>query len=178
MFLLTEQRKDFFITTWGKQKFMNEAMDYPVYIFPSTENLSSLQAVALLEKTRSFLASWNSHGQPILAEARVEESRFLVVELKGGTASGCSKDKLFRMLGEAGDQLGIHFDSSGKFLLEWQDNVIALSRKELNDSILNSEFLESARLFPVWISSLTEYESLWKKPLSAFPQLFPAFRLV
>jgi hypothetical protein len=157
---------------------MNEVLDYPVFVFPSSEMLSSEQILALLDHTHRFLETWNSHGQPILAEARVEESRFLVVELKGGAASGCSKDKLFRMLEEATGLLGIRFDSSGKFFLEWQDNFIALSRKELNDSMLNAEFLENARLFPTWISSLNEYESLWKKSLSAFPQLFPASRLV
>jgi hypothetical protein len=157
---------------------MNEVLDYPVFIFPTSEALSSEQVLALLDQTNRFLESWNSHGQPILAEARIEESRFLIVELKGGAASGCSKDKLFRMLEEAASLLSIRFDSSGKFFLEWQSKIIAMSRKELNDSILDSEFFESARLFPVWISSLSEFKSLWKKSLSAFPQLFTASPLV
>ena len=157
---------------------MSTTKEYPVFIFAAIKNLSSEQAKSLLGRVSGFLEGWNSHGEPIHAEARVEESRFLVVELKGGTASGCSKDKLFRMLEEAPAMLDIQFDSSGKFFIEWKNEIISMSRKELKDNILNSEFRENARLFPIWISSLAEYRMQWKKPLSSFPHLFPASTLV
>lgn len=152
---------------------MNEVQDNPVFVFTASEQLSGEQSAALLARTHEFLQNWNSHGQPLMAEASVEESRFLVLEMKDGSASGCSKDKLFRMLEEVAGRLNFSFDSSGNFFLSWQGKIVSMSRKNLKDNMLNPDFSENARLFPVWISSSGELKKRWKKPISSFPDLFP-----
>ena len=125
----------------------------------------------LIESTEKFLGSWNSHGQPLNARTRMEEGRFLFVEIEEGSASGCSKDKLFKFLEELSQNQGLQLEPFGKFFVLWEDRVLSLSRKELNINMLNPEFFDSALLFPVWISKSEEYYSLWKKPVSAFPFL-------
>ena len=157
---------------------MNNEIDKPVFVFPYRENISEELKNLLLVSTNEFLRDWNAHGQPLHANAWLEESRFLILELTEGLPSGCSKDRLFHKLEEINQKLGLQFESYGRFLAEWNGSVHSLSIKELKQNILNSDFLVGARLFPSWISTRSQYDLLWKKPLSFFPALMPSQDLV
>jgi hypothetical protein len=153
-------------------------IDNPVFVFPYRQNISEELKNSLLASTHDFLRNWNAHGQPLQANAWMEESRFLILELTVGLPSGCSKDRLYHGLEEINQKLGLEFESFGKFLAEWKESVHSLSIKELKQNILNADFLENARLFPSWINTRSQYDLLWKKPLSSFPALLPSPDLV
>ena len=157
---------------------MNTEIDNPIFVFPYKESMSEELKNSLLLSTNEFLLNWNAHGQPLHANARLEESQFLILELTEGMPSGCSKDRLFHGLEEINQKLGIQFESFGKFLAEWKGSVHSLSIKELKQNILNTDFLDNARLFPSWISTRSQYELLWKNPLSSFPAFLPSTDLV
>lgn len=152
--------------------------DLPLFIFPYSEEMNSSQRILLLESTELLLSAWQSHGNSLSASVKIYENRFLIIQMLEGNASGCSKDKLFQGLEEINQKLGLRLEGFERFFVWWQEKILTITRKELKDNILNPDFIRDARFFPTWISSTSEFDSLWKMPLSSFPFLLPSSNLV
>ena len=153
-------------------------MEKAVFIFPFNRRLSESESLNLLTEMHHFLEQWNSHGQAIHAKANLDEDRFLIVHIDSGQPGGCSKDKLFHQLEEINRNLGLQLEPAGRFLIRQKDEIQSLSRKELKDKHLEGSISPDAILFPTWISDQAGFDSLWKKPVTYFPALFPSRDLV
>ena len=150
----------------------------PLFIFPYSRQLKESEAVAVMAGMQSFLSSWDSHGVAVMAGARLEDSHFLLVEILSELPGGCSKDKLFRFVSLLNADLGLPEAGAGSFFIQSKGEVLVLSRKDLKNNIMEGRLNAGDLLYPTWISLNSEFSSLWKKPLSAFPALFPSRDLV
>jgi hypothetical protein len=153
-------------------------LEKAVFIFPFNRRLSESESLNLLTEMQQFFAQWNSHGQAIHANAKLDEERFLIVHIVSGQPGGCSKDKLFHQLDEIKGKLGLQLEPEGRFLIGQKDEILSFSRKELKDKQLEGSISPDSILFPTWISDQADFDSLWKKPVTYFPALFPSRDLV
>lgn len=84
-----------------------------VWVYASEAPLDA-QAQALVEATRTFIATWTSHARPVAGDALVAHGRFLVVGafIADGEISGCGIDASVHAVEELGRRMGIRWMNS------------------------------------------------------------------
>ncbi|GAB3539941.1 hypothetical protein [Spirosoma fluminis] len=89
-------------------KLPNEAR---VWVYQAGRPLSETDVTTVEKALEPALNQWAAHGQPLLASAKVIESRFVIVGVDEGFSipSGCSIDSSVRTLQEIGRQVGVDF---------------------------------------------------------------------
>lgn len=150
--------------------FMPLPEQSPVFIFPFSKTLSDAEKENATSSTNQFLSQWQSHGDPLRAEAWVEESRFLLVVVDADLTvpSGCSKDKLYHFIQNLELEMGISRESPTKFFVKSGEEILTFSRNELKLAWSQNQITSESQLFPVWIETYGQYQSIWKSNLGQF----------
>lgn len=150
---------------------MKQNPENTIFIIPYERTLLPSEWKILQTEIDNFLNTWNSHGQAINTSVRLEESTFLIIEAEDGQASGCSKDKLFRFLKEKNIEHKFPESEAGKFFVEQNNSIVSMDRAGIKMALSEGAINPESKLFPTWVSSVFEFENLWKKPLKNFPFL-------
>jgi len=93
-----------------------------VWVYKANRFMNAAETALAMQKARAFTAQWAAHGKALTATAFVQDNLWLVFvvdESKEG-ASGCSIDKVFRLVQELEQQLGLLF--TDRLLLAWDNN--------------------------------------------------------
>lgn len=152
---------------------MNLPPESPVFIFPFARPLTGTEQQASLEQVQSFLAQWNSHGDPVKATAWFEEGVFLVIAADSSVVSpsGCSKDKLYHFIEKHQKALAIPLAETGHFFVKMGHEIRPLPKTEIKKLWMEEKLTFDNQLFPVWVDTLARFTQEWGKPLSAFNHL-------
>lgn len=148
-------------------------MDNPIFIFPYSKQLSVEMEVALVAGATDFLSGWKAHDEALKSKAWVEENQFLLIEVDESQAypSGCSKDKLYHLVKNLNENLGIVEAPLHLFFLKIDGEIIGMEKKKLKELWENESQSKDYQLFPNWISTRSGLEENWGKPLNHFRQV-------
>ncbi|MDX1419054.1 MAG: hypothetical protein R3181_03715 [Rubricoccaceae bacterium] len=108
-----------------------------LWLFAAARDLTGAEAAALVDRVRSFMAGWTSHGRPVASAAEVLEGRVLAVgaalseaELNAGV-SGCGIDKLQHAVEAAAEAGGFAWTGALDVLYRDADGAVqAVARSD------------------------------------------------
>lgn len=142
----------------------------PVFIFPFSKTLTDEVKENVASTTNQFLSQWQSHGDPVRADAWVEESRFLIVAVDADLTipSGCSKDKLYHFIQNLEKELGISRETATKFFVKSGHEILTFSRNELKEAWILNQLSAENQVFPVWLETYGQFQTMWKSNLGQF----------
>lgn len=92
------------------------------WIYKADRFLNENEVTFIEQKLNAFIPSWAAHGKQLFAEAKVVDNLWIIIaadEAKEG-ASGCSIDKVFRLITELENELNISF--TNRLILAYQEN--------------------------------------------------------
>lgn len=118
-----------------------------IWIFCCSKELTIENQEIVLSKVSNFLKSWNNHGNQLFGKCWLELNQILIVSLNEQKmiASGCSIDKLNRLIQEVGteiqvnllDRLVVFYQENGGIKSTQLSNFWALRKANvLSDSTL------------------------------------------
>jgi len=86
-------------------------MDLRTWVFVANRKLTAIESAQVENALQDFVATWSSHGTPLKASAFCFEQAAIVVAADElvAKASGCSMDKIARLVQALGQQLNIDF---------------------------------------------------------------------
>lgn len=92
------------------EKMNNLAHDQRIWIFCSSSELEHEAQEYIINNVSKFLSSWNNHGNQLFGKCWLELNQILIVSLdeQKMLASGCSIDKLNRMVLQLGQELQVN----------------------------------------------------------------------
>jgi hypothetical protein len=103
--------------------------DARVWVFGSTEELSSDSEQTLLAAVDDYLSDWRAHGSPLTAARDWRDGRFLAVAIdqRSENASGCSLDAMFRVLQGLERQIGASLLGNARVYFRADDGSVQVT---------------------------------------------------
>lgn len=153
-----------------KQKFktrkMNLTDDSRIWIFQSNRKFSTSEKEAITAKLNNFIADWNAHGAELLADFDLPFDQFIVVGVdeKQATASGCSIDKLTKLIREI--DADYSYDLLNRMLVSYEDQekVVVEKLPAFKQKVKAGE-ITNVNVFNNGVSSLSDFKQNWLLPL-------------
>jgi len=141
--------------------------DSRVWIFASPAPLDASRRAALESTIGHFLDGWESHGVRLPAACEILHDRFLVVAADQRTdPSGCSIDKLFRLLHSLAVESGTSLlETHHVFFRDHEGNVQSATRQGFRELADRDEVSASTIVFDTTIDTLDAIvHGRWEKP--------------
>lgn len=142
-------------------------MNERIWIYTSSNQLTSEQLVDFNNRCQSFVTGWTAHDVSLDASFELYKNRLLIFKVNEDkyNASGCSIDKQVRFVKELEQAFSIEL--LNRLLVAYENNseievVKASQIKQLLDSKLINE---NTLVFDNTISQSTELATNWKQPL-------------
>ena len=141
---------------------MNLADDSKIWIFQANRKFSTEEKQVITIKLNNFIADWNAHGADLLADFKLPFDQFIVVAVdeNQATASGCSIDKLTKLMREL--DADYSFDLLNRMLVSYQieEEIIVEKLPTFKQKVKNGE-IKNVHVFNNGISSLNEFKTDW-----------------
>ena len=108
---------------------MNLADDSRIWIFQANRKFSTEEKEIIISKLNTFIADWNAHGAELLADFDLPYDQFIVVGVdeNQATASGCSIDKLTKLVREI--DADYSYDLLNRMLVSYENNEDVIIEK-------------------------------------------------
>lgn len=140
-----------------------------IFLYQSNRALNSDEMKQLEEKLSNFTRDWASHGDQLMATAKVLNPYFSIVAVNDATIqpSGCSVDVLINLFKEEGKKMNINFLDRMRLTIKEGEEL-----KQIDFSDLVNHHGDTLIYDPV-VSNLGEFRNEWPIPLkrSRFNQL-------
>jgi hypothetical protein len=105
--------------------------DASVWVFAASRPWTTDQAAMIQKHIDGFLQDWSSHGSALRAAAKILNNSLLVVALdEGPDASGCSIDKLYRLVRDLGVATGTSLLEGGRIVYRINGDVRSVPRSQ------------------------------------------------
>jgi hypothetical protein len=132
-----------------------------LWIFPSTEALSSAQSDAFLAEVDSFLDGWSAHGVPLRSSRDLRDDRFLVigVDVDAEAPSGCSIDALVKRLRALGSELGVSLIDHAPVWYRGGDDIRTASRAEFRSLAQSGEVSPHTAVFDTSLTTIGSFRA-------------------
>ncbi len=140
--------------------------DARVWIFGSSDSITSDGAKMLLAAVDEWLDSWKAHGDPLVCARDWKEGRFLVigVDQRSVGASGCSVDALFRVLKSLESSIGTTLLGNDRvFYRTGAETILAGERSQFSALAQSGLVHESTRVFDTSITDAGTYRTSFEK---------------
>ena len=109
--------------------------DARIWIFGVSPALDERKSEVLLSEIDRFLDQWAAHGMPIASARELHHGSFLVIAVdKQSETSGCSIDKLFGLLRQLEQALGVAILEADRVFARDDEDVRVVSRTEFRSS--------------------------------------------
>ena len=151
-----------------------------IFIFQANQFLTTKDKLKIEQEMTSFLPSWATHGEKLIADFEVIDNLFLIVGIDESivATSGCSKDSLTHKVKEIGNILNVDFFDRMTLAYVNADNKI-----ELTDFFTFKQLLQqggirlSTIVFNNLITTKADLKNNWKVMVknSWHKTLMPAF---
>ncbi|RLZ12347.1 ABC transporter ATPase [Faecalibacter macacae] len=145
---------------------MNLADDSRIWIFQANRKFSSEEKEVIILKLKKFIADWNAHGASLLADFDLPYDQFIVVGVdeKQASASGCSIDKLTKIIRELDAEYNFEFLNRMLIAFE-QEESIKIEKLPSFKSNIKEGLYNDIKVFNNGISNLAEFKSIWVLPI-------------
>ncbi|MCX6213554.1 hypothetical protein [Spirosoma sp.] len=135
-----------------------------VWVYQANRALSDADVKTIEQALQPALSQWAAHGQPLLAAARVVESRFVVVGVDEGYTlpSGCSIDSSMRTIQEIGRHLGIDFFDRSAAVQAADGSVQTIALPAIKEAVANGYLTPDTTVFNTLVKTKAEFLSDWR----------------
>ncbi|MEO8215538.1 MAG: hypothetical protein ABI718_00480 [Acidobacteriota bacterium] len=143
--------------------------DAHVWIFGASSALNPEQSEVLLRAVEEFQRNWAAHGAPLTTAGDLRDQRFLVVAVEPSVdPSGCSIDRLFKLLQSLSGELGISLVDSGSiFYRDDRGEVQAATRDEFRNLAQRGAVTGESIVFDNAVQTLGDLRhGRWERPAS------------
>ena len=139
--------------------------DARIWIFGGHESFDSAQTDRLQNGLNSFVSQWTAHGSPLAAGFGFIERRFVVVGVNPGVPpSGCSIDRLFRIMQEAEREIRVPLlDSTSIYFRTQSGEVAAASRADFRQRVELGEVTAQTSVFDTTIETMSQFRGNFEK---------------
>lgn len=140
-----------------------------VWVYASPDKLTTLQEQSILEKTNSFLQSWESHGVKLQSACAVLHGYFLVVMVDENhhEASGCGIDKLVHFVNGLQQELHVNlFNRLGVYLLQNNNEVMSCTKQKALELLRNGTLGTETLCFDNSVSNKDDFDERWQIPVT------------
>lgn len=105
--------------------------DANVWVFAANRPWTAEQAAMIQKHIDGFLQDWSSHGSTLRAGAKILNDALLVIALDETTeASGCSIDKLYRVVRDLGVATGTSLLEGGRIVYRINGDIRSVPRSQ------------------------------------------------
>ena len=149
-----------------KVKFEELAADSQLWVFGSGTELTPAQEELLMSEVNAYLEKWSSHGSPVAGSAEIRDHRFLVIAARSGDPSGCSVDRIFKLMRDFRSRLGVDLLDSGLLFYRTPDGKVAsVPRHEFRQLVKDGAVTADTPVFDGSVSRLEDlYSGGFEKP--------------
>ncbi len=164
--------------------FPDFADDTRLWVHIAERSLMEDEQRVLLERVRSFIDQWTSHGHPVTGAVKLLEDRILLLaatlEGDGRTISGCGIDAATHTIEEAAQSLGVEWASPlAVFYRDRDGQLRSCSRSAFRDRIQAEELTTETHVLDPSITTVgalragamdTPAEATWHGRVFDLPQ--------
>jgi hypothetical protein len=141
--------------------------DSRVWIYQCNRLFSLDEAFQVEDRIKQFAANWQSHGDPVTAEAHLFFGQFivLIVDETATGVSGCSTDGSVRMIREIEQQFNVQLFDRLSLAFVIKDKIELLPMAQLNYAMQNNFISPDTLYFNNVVQTREEFISKWIIPL-------------
>ena len=134
-----------------------------VWVYQANRSLTDGDVKTILEALQPALSQWTAHGQPLLASAKVVESRFLVVGVDEGykLPSGCSIDASMRTVQDIGRQVNVDFFDRSAAVQLANGVVQMFALPSIKAAVTDGLITPNTMLFNTLVKTKAEFLAEW-----------------
>lgn len=105
-----------------------------VWLHIANRNLTDKEIQTIEKELTMFVKDWQTHGKPLVANYCILLNQILIVgvDQKTQIPSGCSIDKLMRLLQQAGAEMNVNFFDRLKTPIIQNEGIRLISKSELS----------------------------------------------
>ncbi|MCP4458866.1 MAG: hypothetical protein GY816_12715 [Cytophagales bacterium] len=139
-----------------------------LWIYQGSRKLTSSETNHVSVDSKEFIGCWQTHGQPLKADASVVKNQFLVIAVDDSfsLASGCSIDASVNLVKKLSAELEVDFLDRKNIAFLIQDEVKIYPFNEIGDLVKRGEILPETLVFNNLVQNLGEWRSSWLIPSS------------
>ena len=130
----------------------------PIWIYAFDQALSQSERDVVIGQLDTFLATWNSHGEPVHGAYYILENRILIIAgYSTEDISGCSIDSKVQVFKNLYEQYGLNSLGYDRvFYRDAANEITTVSRREFKDLVTSGEIETDTAMFDLTISSVGE----------------------
>ncbi|MEO5582448.1 MAG: hypothetical protein ABIR66_07130 [Saprospiraceae bacterium] len=142
--------------------------DSRIWIFSIDGEMQAHKHLALKEALMDFILDWTSHQQSLKASASIIDDRFIIIGLDQSQygASGCSIDKLMRLIQKLELKTGLGLLLKNKIAIQHQNMIQWKTLSEIKQANIEGSLDEKSVYFDTMIDSVYLFKNYWIKPLN------------
>lgn len=139
-----------------------------VWFFGADRKLNDAETAVLTAAMNAFVDDWTAHGKNLSAGYDFIDQCLLVVAVDETVTlpSGCSIDKVFRLVQELGSQSGVDFLNRTLIYVNQGKETDIFNRAEAENAYVAGQILPETMVFNTLITSLSEFRQRPLIPLS------------
>lgn len=142
--------------------------DARVWVFGSSDSLSTDAQKSMLSAVDAWLDKWTAHGEPLTCGRELREGRFLVVgvDQRSVGASGCSIDALFHVLEGLETTLGTTFRGGDRIFYRVGTESIVVADRDSFAALAGEGLVDdSTPVFDTAVTDAGSYRRAFERPL-------------
>ncbi len=139
-----------------------------VWVYQSDQALTTIQVSVLNDRLKAFCVDWTAHNNNLMASFEVKDDYFvaIAVDESGAAASGCSVDKMVRLMQALGQELGVNFfDRLRTVTISANGQRQSLTLSEFQKAIKAGGLVPSDMVYDNLVTNLGQYRDQHQKPL-------------
>lgn len=138
-----------------------------IWVYQADRQLTAAEISTILEQAKTFLASWSSHGRPLVASAEVRHHYFLIlgIEKADFELSCCTIDSAIQFLRNVQALMGINFLDRQKVLLQSGNQYMSTSVQEVKEKLRGGLLLSDTHVFYNTITKKQDLATKWLVPI-------------
>ncbi len=139
-----------------------------IWIYASPEPLSVEVAEQAVKMIDDFTASWNSHGEQVVARGILIHARMIIlaVDEEKAAVSGCSIDSSVQLIRSVGAYSGLDFLSRDYIYRPVGDDIEVERWSELRDQADHPWVQDDVEIYDFMVRTLGEWRRSGLKPIS------------
>lgn len=150
-----------------RKKFSEFKDSNRLFIYQSSRLINEEESVKIETDINASLLNWNAHGMPLKAKAQIAFGYFLFIALdeEFEEPSGCSMDKLARMISDFGQKYNTDFLNRLNVIYALEDKLILTSLNKIRELISLETLTENTLIFNYAVENIGDISNKWMIPL-------------
>ena len=130
-----------------------------IWAFAAERELTEQQTRQVSEALQGFVDDWYRKGKRIPATFEMRDGRFILVGVSHeAELSGCSIDRLFKLLKKLEGETGASFLDTSRVYYRSADGAIrSMTRPELRSAVSRGEITPSTSVFNLGVETVEQY---------------------